>query len=104
MLQAFFSKCLGCLGLSSLTAAGADTVVETVTEADTVIETVTETVTEAVTEAAQTFDFHPGAFVTSLKYMAAGMAGIFLVIGAIILTIVLLGWLTSRKKKDGEEK
>ncbi len=64
-------------------------------------ESVTEAATEAVTEA---FNFQPEAFVGNLKYMAAGMVGIFLVIGAIILTIVVLGKLTSRKKKGGEEE
>ena len=54
---------------------------------------------EAVTEAVTKFTANPGNFVSNLKYMAAGMVGIFLVIGAIILTIVVLGKLTSRKKK-----
>ena len=49
------------------------------------------------------FEFHPMSFVENLKYMAAGMIGIFLVIGVIVLTIVLLGKLTAPKKTDDEE-
>ena len=48
------------------------------------------------------FAFDPTAFVTNLKYMAAGMVGIFLVIGVIILTILLLGKLTAPKTKSDE--
>lgn len=53
-------------------------------------------------EGAMKFDFMPDQFVVNLKYMAAGMVGIFLVIGVIILTIVLLGKLTAPKKKQEE--
>ncbi len=63
-----------------------------------------ETVNETVNEAANAFNFQPGEFLANLKYMAAGMVGIFLVIGTIILTIVVLGKLTSRKKKKGGEE
>ena len=41
------------------------------------------------------------AMLDTLPIMGKGMLGIFLVTGVIILTIVLLNWLTSpRKKKD----
>ncbi len=72
------------------------------TAAETVAETIAENVTEAVTDAA-VGSFRPEAFVENLKYMAAGMIGIFLVIGVIVLTIVLLGKLTAPKKKNNEE-
>ena len=83
------------------------------TAAETVAETIAEKVTEALTDAAETVTesvteaavsgFNPGAFVENLKYMAAGMIGIFLVIGVIVLTIVLLGKLTAPKKNRDEE-
>ena len=55
------------------------------------------------TQSGVTFDFNPSAFVHNLKYMAAGMIGIFLVIGVIVLTIVLLSKLTASKKADGDQ-
>lgn len=83
------------------------------TVAETVTDTMTEKVTEALTDAAEAITesvteaaaggFHPGAFVENLKYMAAGMIGIFLVIGVIVLTIVLLGKLTAPKKNNDDE-
>lgn len=48
-------------------------------------------------------EFRPAAFVENLSYMAAGMIGIFLVIGVIILTIILLSKLTAPKKKDEDD-
>ena len=65
----------------------------------------TEALTDVVTEPAiaNGFDFKPMSFVSNLKYMAAGMIGIFLVIGLIILTIVVLGKLTSSKGSEKEE-
>ncbi len=72
------------------------------TVAETIAETLAENVTEAVSDAAAS-GFNPGAFVENLKYMAAGMIGIFLVIGVIVLTIVLLGKLTASKKKEDDE-
>lgn len=48
------------------------------------------------------FRFDASAFVVNLKYMAAGMVGIFLVIGVIVLTILLLGKLTAPRKKNDE--
>lgn len=71
------------------------------TAAETVAETVAEKVTESVTDVASA-GFRPEAFVENLKYMAAGMIGIFLVIGVIVLLIVLLGKLTAPRKKDDE--
>ena len=73
------------------------------TAAETAAETLAETIVESVTDAAAASDFRPEAFVENLKYMAAGMVGIFLVIGVIVLTIVLLGKLTAPKKTDDEE-
>ena len=43
--------------------------------------------------------FEPQNFVESLKYMGAGMLGIFIVMGAIILVTYGLGKLFSRKDK-----
>ena len=70
--------------------------------AETVTEAITENVSEMFTEAVAG-GFRPEAFLENLKYMAAGMIGIFLVIGVIVLTIVLLGKLTAPKKTDDEE-
>lgn len=47
-------------------------------------------------------NFDPSQFVDKLMYMGAGMVGIFLVIGVIILTIVVLSKLTTPKKRDDE--
>lgn len=48
--------------------------------------------------------FEPQNFVESLKYMGAGMLGIFVVMGVIILTTYGLGRLFSRKPKQNDEK
>ena len=74
----------------------------TVTDAETeeAIKEATEAVTDGETEAALNFNFQPNQFVNNLKYMAAGMVGIFLVIGVIILTILILGKLTAPRNKD----
>ena len=45
---------------------------------------------------APAFRFAPGAFVEMLKYMGIGMLVIFVVIGAIILTTMLINWLFSK--------
>ena len=66
-------------------------------------ETVTGATAEEITQAVSSGAFNPGAFVDNLMYMGAGMVGIFLVIGAIILSIVLLGKLTDKKKNDNQE-
>ena len=49
--------------------------------------------------------FEPGAFVDNLSYMGVGMACIFIVIGAIILSVVVLDKVTSAiaKRKNNEE-
>lgn len=41
--------------------------------------------------------FDPQRFFDTLPYMASGMLGIFIVTGAIILTVVILNKLTNRK-------
>ena len=46
---------------------------------------------------ANTFQFDPMAFVENLKYMGIGMLVIFVVIGLIILTTMLINWLFSDK-------
>ena len=86
------------------TVGGADDPASVDTATETESEFVTDTETESETDTAANFDFAPGNFVINLKYMAAGMVGIFLVIGAIILTIVLLGKLTAPKKKREEDQ
>ncbi len=53
-------------------------------------------------ESGMVFNFMPDQFVANLKYMAAGMVGIFLVIGVIILTIVFLGKVTAPKKSAND--
>ena len=44
--------------------------------------------------------FEPMAFVDNLKYMGLGMLGIFIVIGVIAATTVLLNSIFSNKKKE----
>lgn len=45
------------------------------------------------------FQFDPMAFVHNLKYMGVGMLVIFVVIGMIILTTMLINWIFSDPKK-----
>ena len=45
-------------------------------------------------------NFNPAAFVENLKYMGVGMLGIFIVIGIIILSVVVLNKATAPKKTD----
>ncbi len=49
-------------------------------------------------------NINPMAFVDNLKYMGAGMLGIFIVIGVIVLSVVILNKVTAPKpeKKDEE--
>ena len=47
---------------------------------------------------APSFQFKPEAFLANLKYMGVGMLVIFVVIGLIILTTLLINWLFSEKK------
>ena len=48
--------------------------------------------------------FNPSAFVENLGYMGAGMLGIFIVIGIIVLSVAVLNKVTAPKpeKKDQE--
>lgn len=48
-------------------------------------------------------NFNPAAFVENLKYMGVGMLGIFIVIGVIILSVVVLNKVTAPKKNNSEE-
>ena len=43
------------------------------------------------------FQFNPMAFLENLQYMGVGMLVIFVVIGLIILTTMLINWLFSDK-------
>lgn len=45
-------------------------------------------------------EFNPVAFVENLKYMGVGMLGIFIVIGVIILSVVVLNKATAPKSDD----
>lgn len=47
--------------------------------------------------------FNPMHFIDNLYYMGIGMAGIFIVIGLIILITVLLNKITAKKKKTSGE-
>ncbi len=49
--------------------------------------------------AAETFKMDPMNFVENLSYMGLGMLGIFIVMGAIILSTVLLNKIFSDKNK-----
>ena len=44
--------------------------------------------------------FEPMRFVTNLKYMGLGMLGIFVVIGLIVVTTVVLNHATKPRNKD----
>ena len=48
--------------------------------------------------------FEPMNFVTSLKYMGVGMLGIFIVIGLIVITTVILNKVTAPKKNNKKEQ
>ena len=45
-------------------------------------------------------EFNPMAFVENLKYMGVGMLGIFIVIGVIVLSVVVLNKATAPKSDD----
>ena len=51
----------------------------------------------------QKMQFEPMAFVENLNIMGVGMLGIFIVIGAIILSVFVLNKLTSPKKQNEEQ-
>ena len=50
-----------------------------------------------LTNTVANLEFNPMAFVENLKYMGVGMLVIFVVIGLIILTTMLINWLFSDK-------
>ena len=49
-----------------------------------------------LSETAMDISFNPMAFIENLKYMGIGMLVIFVVIGLIILTTMLINWLFSK--------
>ena len=50
-----------------------------------------------LTNTVANLDFNPMAFIDNLKHMGVGMLVIFVVIGLIILTTMLINWLFSEK-------
>ncbi len=50
------------------------------------------------------FFFEPMNFVANLQYMGLGMICIFIVIGAIVLSVVVLDKITARLKKSGDDE
>ena len=48
-------------------------------------------------------NFNPAAFIENLQYMGVGMLGIFIVIGVIILSVVVLNKVTAPRKRNTEE-
>ncbi|MBO5101881.1 MAG: hypothetical protein J6C39_05050 [Clostridia bacterium] len=52
------------------------------------------------------FTFDPMQFVTNLKWMGIGMLGVFMIVGIIMGSTYLIGYLTSRisVKKDNSEE
>ena len=52
------------------------------------------------TEESIKIDFKPEEFVNNLGYMGKGMLGIFIVIGAIICSVYLLGLIGKKKNKQ----
>ena len=61
------------------------------------------TPTSPVAENAKNMQFEPMAFVENLNIMGVGMLGIFIVIGAIILSVFVLNKLTSPKKQNEDK-
>ena len=59
--------------------------------------------TELADENAKKVQFEPMAFIENLNIMGVGMAGIFIVIGAIILSVALLNKLTAPKPEKKDE-
>ena len=49
-------------------------------------------------------NFNPMNFVDNLGYMGAGMLGIFIVIGLIVITTVILNKVTAPKKNNKKEQ
>ena len=47
--------------------------------------------------------FNPMHFIDNLYYMGIGMAGIFIVIGLIILITILLNKITAKRRKPSDE-
>ena len=47
-------------------------------------------------------NFEPSNFISSLPYMGRGMLGIFVAIGIIVLSIVLLNKASGRSQKESE--
>ena len=66
---------------------------------------IAETVNGAIEESAEEEKgyFNPMAFVENLNIMGVGMLGIFIVIGAIILSVVVLNKLTAPKPEKKDE-
>ena len=58
---------------------------------------------EIATDNAKKVQFRPMAFVENLNIMGVGMLGIFIVIGAIILSVVVLGKITAPKPEKKDE-
>ena len=54
--------------------------------------------TSIIVSETPSFTFDPMAFVENLKYMGTGMLVIFVVIGLIALTTMLINWLFAEKK------
>ena len=50
-----------------------------------------------LTNTGVSLEFNPMAFVENLQYMGIGMLVIFVVIGLIVLTTMLINWLFSDK-------
>ncbi len=48
--------------------------------------------------------FEPMNFVTNLSYLLAGMIGIFIIIGIIVIATAILNASTSKKNKKDETK
>lgn len=48
-------------------------------------------------------NFNAMAFVDNLKYMGLGMLGIFIVIGVIVLSVVVLNKVTAAKPENKDE-
>lgn len=49
------------------------------------------------------FDFIPMNFIQNLKYMGIGMLGIFVVIGIIAITTIILNKICSKKSQKNDK-
>ena len=102
MMLSVFSLCASAteLDIMAIPFETNDFVYETAPIAD-IVDDIVDGVT--ATDEVKTVQFRPMAFVENLNIMGVGMLGIFVVIGAIILSVVVLGKFTAPKPEKKDE-